>query len=370
MSGYRELPPEELLARALGHRPVEPSVTRWDRIGPEAAEELVRRAVPTVVELHTSGSTGPSAPWRRTRGQLWTEGGMLADLVRADRPQAVLSFAPPAHLYGLLATALLPAVLGLPVCFCPRYGLPAPPVDAQRWLIVAIPWAFPVLLRDLSVLGRPDHVTVLHSTATLPATAHDFAAALGAERLRLVELFGSTETALIAHREWSPDPGAWTLMPDVRFADDPAGPGPVGERPLSVSGPRLALTAEGRPMESWTTDDYVEHLDDRRFLFRGRRHRLIKVNGRRIDLDLLEERLRAALPGTDLACRPVADRLRGEQVELLVAAPADPALVARRTTDCLRELGITIGRISMVDTIDRSEVGKRLADATDREERP
>lgn len=368
MPGYQELAPEELLARALAHEQVGPSVTRWDGLGRAAAEELVGRAVPDVVELRTSGSSGPAAGWRRTRRQLWTEAGMLAELVRADRPRAVLSFAPPTHLYGLIATALLPAVLGLPVWHCPSYGLPAPEADARRWLVVAIPWAFPVLLRDLSVLGGPEHVTVLHSTATLPATAGDFAAALGPERLRLIELFGSTETGAVASREWSSFAAAWTLMPDVRFADDDPGERELpGETPLSVRGPRLALTGAGRPMDRWTTDDFVRRLDDRRFLFHGRRHRLVKVNGRRIDLDRLEERLRAAVPCADLACLPVTDPVRGERVDLLVAAPEDPALVARRTAECLRELGVTIGRIRMVETIDRGEVGKRIADqATDR----
>ncbi|MCD9194708.1 AMP-binding protein [Streptomyces albireticuli] len=361
MESYQELAPLELLARSLGAAPsgpLGPTVTRWDRLGREAAEELVVNALPEVVELCTSGSTGPAAPWRHSGRQLWTEAGMLADLVRADRPRAILSFAPPTHLYGLIATALLPAVLGLPLCYWPRYGLPAPAIDADRWLVVAIPWAFPVLLRDQSVLGRREHVTVLHSTATLPATAGEFISAARPGGVRLIELFGSTETGAIAYREQADEPSPWTLMDDVRFTDDP------GDARLGVTSPRLALTPEGRPMTRWTTDDYVQRLDDRSFHFHGRRHRLIKVNGRRIDLDLVEEQLRAALPCADLTCVPVTDRIRGEHVELLVAGPDEPHLVHRRTAETLRALGVTVGRITIVDAIDRSDTGKprRIAD--------
>ncbi|RLU81763.1 acyl-CoA synthetase [Streptomyces griseocarneus] len=361
MDGYQEPAPQEFLARALEavpDSPLGPSVTRWDRLGQRAAEELVTDVLPDVVEFCTSGSTGPAVPWRHSGRQLWTEAGMLADLVRADRPRAVLSFAPPTHLYGLIATALLPAALGVPVCYWPRYGLPVPAIDADRWLVVAIPWTFPLLIRDQTVLGRRERVTVLHSTATLPASAGEFIRAAGPDRVRLVELFGSTETGAIAHREHTDPPSPWRLMDDVHFAGEP------GDGRLSVAGPRLALTTEGLPMTRWTTDDYVQRLDDRSYHFHGRRLRLIKVNGRRIDLDLMEERLRAVLPCADLTCVPVADRLRGEHVELLVAKPREPHLVHRLTTEALRGLGVTVGRITIVDTIDRSDTGKprRLAD--------
>ena len=145
-----------------------------------------------------------------------------------------------------------------------------------------------------------------------------------------------------------------TITP-VAFADPPVG---SGETRLSVRGPRLALAPDGRPMERWTTDDYIEPLGERAFRFHGRRGRLIKVNGRRISLDLVEERLRAAVPCADLLCLPVTDRLRGEGIELLVAAPADPSALDRRTAGCLRELGVTVRRISVVDAIERSAVGK------------
>lgn len=370
MTAYQELLPEDLLAKALTREPLAPSVIRWDAFSRSAAEELVLRTLPGEVEFCTSGSTGPAARWRHTSRQLWTEAVMLADLVGDDRPQAILSFAPPAHLYGLIGTTLLPAALGVPVFFWPRYGLPAPAMDVQHWLIVAIPWSFPVLLRDPSVLGRPEHVTVLHSTATLPSTARELGSVVGEDRFRLIELFGSTETALIAYRQSLPtprsprSPDAWTLMPDVRFTDLPAPPGPdhdlarPDETRLGVCSPRLALTPLGHPMAHWTTDDYIERLDERSFRFHGRRSRLIKVNGRRIDLDEVEERLRVAVPCADLACLPVADQLRGEHVELLVAGPEDPAGLARRATDCLRELGATVGWIRIVDHIERSAVGK------------
>ncbi|MBZ4324502.1 hypothetical protein JNW98_34955, partial [Streptomyces sp. SCA2-4] len=353
MEGYPEPSPREFLTESLAGpgRPAGPSVVRWDGLGPGAAERLVAEVVPDVVEVCTSGSTGPAVPWRHSRWQLWTEAHLLAGLVRADRPRAVLSFAPPTRLYGLVATVLLPAVLGVPVCYRPRYGLPVPAVDAARWLVVTLPWAFPVLLRDLAEPGRRQHVTVLHGTAALPAGAGEFAAAARPGRVRFIEVFGSAETGAIAHREpagppprppssRAPDP--WTLMEDVRFA-----PGPDGR--LTVSGPRLALTPEGRPLPRWTTGDHVRRLDDRTFLFHGRRGRLIEVDGRRVDLDLVEDRLRAVLDCTDLACVPVTRRPGDDHVELLVAGPREPCLVPRRTTEALRELGVAVGRITIVD---------------------
>ncbi|MBP2473508.1 acyl-CoA synthetase (AMP-forming)/AMP-acid ligase II [Crossiella equi] len=300
--------------------------------------------LPSTMDFDTSGSTGPSRTWRHRGETLWTEAGLLADLVRPHRPEAVLASAPPRHLYGALATVLLPARLRLPVWYRPQYFGALPPPGGRRWLVVAVPWTFAALARREAWLDQVAHLTVLHSSATVPETAARLLERLGG-RAEVVEVFGATETGGVAHRVWRPDPPPWRLFPDVELRTE----GP-GEQPLRVRGPRLA---EG--LAEWTLDDFVVPVPDRGFRFAGRRSRLVKVNGRRVDLDVLEAALRAALPGMDLAALPVADPTSGEHVDLLVVPEG-------RTEDEVRaaiaHLAPRPRRVLLVPAIDRSATGK------------
>ncbi|MEQ4720119.1 hypothetical protein [Nonomuraea sp. B19D2] len=183
--------------------------------------------MPATVDLGTSGSTGASRTWRRTREQMWAEAGLLAGLLEKDRPEAVLSFAPPKHVYGALAGVLVPALLRLPVWYRPRYfgALPSEPFD--RWAVVAVPWTFSILLRALPWVSAVEGLVVLHSTALLPATAGQLVSAAGAEQVGIVEVFGSTEAGGIASRTWSPSEQPWRLFDDVDFAPAPGAPNPA-----------------------------------------------------------------------------------------------------------------------------------------------
>ncbi|MFD0823844.1 hypothetical protein ACFQ0D_37220, partial [Micromonospora zhanjiangensis] len=198
-----------------------------------------------------------------------------------------------------------------------------------------------------------------HSSAALPEDAAAVLAALG-PGARFVELFGSTETGLVATRT-SPDDPEWTLAPDVTFgagsltrpdteasagadhdtllpaasgsrSEAPAGPGtfgPGGARPvpLVVRSPRLAR----RPGEPVPTelrlDDLVTVTGPDTFRWHRRRGELVKVNGRRVELDAVLARLAVAAPGVRLSARPHRDGLRGEWFTVLVHT-ADAAAVA------------------------------------------
>ncbi|MFD9736505.1 long-chain fatty acid--CoA ligase [Umezawaea sp. NPDC059074] len=347
-----ELAPERVLRHYL--RTPDPSVpaggwhVRWDRLSPTERSELLRSEVPDRVAVRTSGSTGEPREWTRTRDQLLDEAVVLAGLWHDSPVGLTLAFAPPSHLYGLLTTLVLPAVLGVPVWYQP--GLDAPPAEvAGRVLgVTAIPWTFRLLERHRDVLAGAAEIAILHSTATLPPGADAVAAALGPERVRVTEIFGSTESGGIAHRRDRDRP--WTLFDDVTVLHD----GTAGEVPLVVSGPRLA---EG--LTTWGTDDFVELLDDRHFRFHGKRHRLRKINGVRVHLDDVEHRLRDAVPCEDVACVAVDDAVRGENFTVLVvpAAPAPPNL-SSSVRVALKSWGLAPHDVRIVSTIDRSETGK------------
>ncbi|WJV44445.1 hypothetical protein [Streptomyces flavofungini] len=388
---HPELTPQEVLAAGPAAPGVNerPWLVRWDLLG-EDAGDLVRRTLPPALDFHTSGTTGPSECWRRTLDQLWQEAGMLAALLRPERPGAVLSFAPPRHVYGALATLLVPARLGLPVWYRPHFfgALPAQAPEG-RWAVIAVPWSFSALRRKLAWIEAREHVAVLHSTAMLPSAAHDFVQEAGPGRVSVREVFGSTETGGIAWREWGPDDPPWDLFDDVEFVpghdgpdhDRPDHPGGLdlhdasGPRtaptahhpdaeadpdvPLTVRSPRLAARPGLAPLPVWRTDDLVRPCGTRRFRFSGRRGGLVKINGRRVDLGALEHALRAVVDCADLACLPVADELSGEHLELYVVPPPGGRLDRARVRALVASHDLTVQprQVHVVDRIDRSPTG-------------
>lgn len=378
IEAYRRIDPADLL-RGGFDAPVatdEPWVTHWDHV--DDVEALVFDSLPPVVEFVTSGTTGPGQRWQRTVEQLWTEAGMLADLLVPDRPDAVLSFAPPRHVYGALATVLVPARLGVAGWYRPRYfGAPLPTPAVSRWAVVAVPWTFSILDRHFAWVSAAERVSVLHSSAAVPAAAADLVARATPQRLTVTEVFGSTEAGGIATRRWGPGNPPWHLLPDVTFAEPTASALPDGptvdspvdspvvddagdpvEVPLAVRSPRLAARAGEEPPQEWRTDDFVQPLDGRSYRFTGRRSRLAKINGRRVNLDEVEEALRGVLTIADLAYVPVVDDTTGEHVDLFVVPDPDHPLTEGGVFEAAARLGARPRRVFLVQRLDRSDTGK------------
>ncbi|ARX88786.1 hypothetical protein SMD44_08273 [Streptomyces alboflavus] len=367
---HPELTPHALLTAGPAAPGVNerPWLVRWDLLG-EDAGDLVRRTLPPTLDFHTSGTTGPSECWRRTRDQLWEEAGMLAALLGPERPEAVLSFAPPRHVYGALATLLVPARLRLPVWYRPHFFGALPPSPVGRWAVVAVPWSFSALRRKRAWIEARERVAVLHSTAMLPSAAQDFVQEAGPGRVSVREVFGSTETGGIAWREWGPDDPPWDLFDDVEFVPDPHDPHApddgVGtpdadaDVPLTVRSPRLAARPGLAPLPTWQTDDLVRPCGARRFRFSGRRGGLVKINGRRVSLGAVERALRAVVDCADLACLPVADELSGEHLELYVVPPPGRRLDRARVRALIAGHDLTVQprHVHIVDRIDRSPTG-------------
>lgn len=361
--GYVTLAPERLLGLGFAAPEVAAGTwcARWDAVADAA--DLCATMLPPFIDFHSSGTTGSAQCWRRLRENLWREGGMLAGLIAPDRPEAIVSFAPSVHLFGALTSVLVPAQLCLPVWFRPGFVGAMPDVPHRRIAVMATPWIFQLLLEHRNWVRRFDHVTVLYGGATLPATAGTFLREAGADRAVIVEVMGSTEAGGVATRRWRHgDPPPWTLFPDVSFAA-PGQTRPDEEVPLVVRSPRLAFRPGARPPEQWLADDIILPLEARTFRLVGRSGRLVKVNGRRINLDEAEHAVRTVLDCADLALVPVADELIGEHVELLVVLKPGAELADLDLPAAIRRLGVLPKRVEVVARIERSALGKATARA-------
>lgn len=273
-----------------------------------------------MIGFATSGTTGPPVTWLHSQAQLDAEVRVLLPLLgRVDR---VVTFAPPQHLYGRLLGAELPRLLGVPVVAGWADPLTLPPLrPGARHLLVCLPSTWPLLLRHVPVLRTHDVIAV-HSTARTTDAVHAVADRLRGAAFAAVELLGSTETGAVASRAIAPGTvrADWTLLPDVTWS--PAGD---AEQRLHIRSPRLAHS-----LTSYEMGDLVVPTGARTFRHVGRASGLVKVNGRRCDLDHVAALVRRVAPEADARCVPVADPVRGEHYEIRYTVGPDPAELRAR----------------------------------------
>ena len=261
-------------------------------------------AVVSTVSFATSGTTGEPVTWLRGTDQLRAEAAILAELTEADQCDGIVCYAPPTHLYGHLMGLSLPELTGLP---CRFLSVTEPPTATfRRPLIAALPAAIATMTRHLPTLRRLDRLTLVHGSAELTSATAELASALP---MRLVDLFGSTETGLVGWRTDHTD--SWHPASDVTLAIEPDGR-------LRVAGPRIA-SRDGRPASDTVLDDLVVLNPDGTFRWLGRATRLLKVNGLRVHLDQIEATLRAAVPGADIRCHAESDPVRGEWFSVIAS---------------------------------------------------
>ena len=249
--------------------------------------------------VHTSGSTGDPVVFEKTFDQLLGESHLLAEFL-SMRGACVLPTVPSHHIYGLLAGVLAPLVAG--ACFVRETPLHAAQIvnAMERYkatVLVASPahlkgfalWAtetpkseLPAGLRRIVSSGAPLPVQIVQ---TLDRT-------IG---VKVLELFGSTETGGIAHRTGIAE-CSWKTLPgvSVSIAKD-EGRADLLENQLLV---RSLFTGH----EGWfATGDLVQLDGDFSFVHLGRSDSVVKVGGRRVDLGAIERCLAQVTGVQDVA---------------------------------------------------------------------
>ncbi|HYD99063.1 MAG TPA: 4-coumarate--CoA ligase [Alphaproteobacteria bacterium] len=247
------------------------------------------------VTFRTSGSTGAPKPCAHRLDALEEEAAALAAIFAgADR---ILAAVPGHHIYGFLFTILLPRRLGVAVVDI-RDRSPAAVAGLARPgdLIVGHPEFWRALARAVPTLAPG----VVGATSTAPCPAETVAALRAAGLSRLVEVYGSSETAGIG---WRDDAAA----PYRLFGHWRRGSGGL-ERDL-------AEAAAPEP-------DDLDWQDDRHFRVGGRHDRAVQVGG----LNVWPQRVRAVLlehPGVADAAVRLMRPEEGRRLKAFIV-PRDP----------------------------------------------
>jgi acyl-coenzyme A synthetase/AMP-(fatty) acid ligase len=316
---------------------------------PELLPEIDTDTVPEIAAGQlaligfTSGSSGPPKPQPKTWGSLARSTALNAELVRgvAGPHAQILATVPAQHMYGMETSVLLPLLGGFPI----HPGRPFFPADivgalaelsGPRVLVTT-----PVHLRALLASGLAIPPLAAIVSATAPLSPELAAAAEAATGGVVQELFGSTETCVIAHRRAARE-NVWQLYPGVSLSPRPDG---------------AAVQADWLPTPV-LLQDLFELLPEGRFRLAGRATDLLEIAGKRASLGELTRRV-LAIEGVEDAVVCVPD---GEgpvqRVAALVVAPgrseADLLVALREVVD-----PVFLPRpLRIVDALPRNATGK------------
>jgi acyl-coenzyme A synthetase/AMP-(fatty) acid ligase len=298
----------------------------------------------------TSGTTGSPQPHRKIWRALLTSNAFNAAAIRAALPTQqrdqmpwIVATVPPQHMYGFETSVLLPLLGEMGI----HAGRPLFPADVAAAL-AEIPEprvlvTTPVHLRALleSTQKFPSVAVVVSATAPLDtALAAAVETQLGT---RVLEMFGATETCVIATRETVRE-RSWAPYAGVVFER--------GEEQTVVHAPWFEAPI---PLQ-----DRLEVQDDGRFLIRGRHVDMIEVAGKRASLAELTQRL-SALAGVVDATVFQLDAPEGGGVRRVAALVVAPG---RRAQDLYAALAERVDRaflprpLLIVDRLPRNALGK------------
>ena len=297
----------------------------------------------------TSGSTGKSQAHAKRWRALANSARLNSAAIRAalglaaDASVSVLGTVPSHHMYGIELTVLLSLFAGMSV----HADRPLFPADVAAALAQParprVLVSTPLHLRALaeSGLAFPALDLIVSATAPLdPALARQIE-----ERLRapLLEMFGSTETCVIAHRRTTAET-AWRLYPDIALKPQPDGTlvdAPYFEQPVVLQ-------------------DIVELLPGHAFHLCGRNADLVEIAGKRASLADLTRRM-LALPGVTDAIALQLDAEDGSGVRRIAALIVAPE---RSEAALLDELRLAVDPVFLprpfrrVAALPRNETGK------------
>jgi 4-coumarate--CoA ligase len=160
----------------------------------------------SALTFRTSGSSGAPKPCTHRLALLWQEVEALAQVLPGRR--RIVSLVPAHHIYGFLFTVLLPRWLGIDVCDLRGH---APAALAAQLTAGDLVIGYPDLWRAFGQAAGPLAPDVVGVTSTAPCPPDVAGAALGTGLARLVQVYGSSETAGVG---WRDEPeGGYTLFP-------------------------------------------------------------------------------------------------------------------------------------------------------------
>lgn len=281
LTGFHTLVSDSPMQGPAGTRCIQPAgdAKHWSSPEPLAA----RKGGSEWVRLFTGGSTGAPRMWTKTVRNLLAESLSIVANYTVTPDDRLVATVCPNHIYGLLYTVLTPLVASAAVA--PQ--TPSFPAEIEAT----------VRENDPSILiSVPAHYHALNGHPFTPGSlrlgfssggklaAEDAAAFTAQTGVGVSEIYGSTETGGIAQRVRADGQSDFQPYPCIDTKID-AGRLLVRSDYLS---PGLPLDKDGY----FTVGDRVRAGAGNRFELLGREDGIVKVSGRRVDLEAVREILK------------------------------------------------------------------------------
>ena len=326
-----------------GARVLAPGRGEWKRTGPAETRGLDS----IFFQMFTGGSTGRPKLWSKTPVNLFSEAAYLADRYRYRAGDIVAATVPPYHIYGLLFSVLAPFLAGASVLE-PLYVFPREILSVLRDGGVTTLVSVPLHYRSLNgaAISAPRLKRAFSSAG--PLERSDGVYFHGRTGVGVEEIYGSTETGGIASR--CPAAGREILEPfdciEWKITD---------ER-LCVRSPFVSpdLPVDGGGY--YLTGDRVEPAGAGGFSLLGRADGIVKVGGKRVDLNEVREKI-MGVPGVRDAYLFSREGRRGADISAVIESDAAEAGIRERLPGLLEPYALP-RRIRIVRKIPSTSTGK------------
>jgi len=229
----------------------------------------------------TSGSSGFPVGAFKSKTNLESEIKSLKSIIAHREIKRVVVTVPFVHIYGVLAGLLLPLSLGDVTLIVKEDFLPYELIEEAKeknTLVITTP----VFIKALAKLPSSSTIAnTLFISSTAPLAREDVINFQAKYNASIMQLFGSTETGGIAYKmgdtqEWTPLDGVTVTQEDDK---------------LSVSSPFISpalLREKIEPLaQPFVTEDIIK-IKDEKFTLIGRSNKLIKIAGKRISAQQIE----------------------------------------------------------------------------------
>lgn len=299
------------------------------------------------VTLYTSGSTGTPMAVTKTIGNLLSEAHCIHNTFNWPSGP-IMGTVPPQHLYGLTFTILLPWVSGAAwVDEMPLYPQDISNIiqQTQAASLISVPAHYQALLAN-----PMEPIPEFFLSAAAPLASGTAVQWQQQYHHPILEIYGSTETGVIGFRQ-QPHRAVWQTFDPVRIS--------VNADLLTVSSPFVSPAwASG-----FQTADQVILTDNNQFELCGRSDSIVKIAGKRVSLNEVEQALAECQGITEASAIAVSvDSLIRDKAVWAVAATAHPEMlsVSQLRTELQKKLdNISIPkRFVFVDKLPRNARGK------------
>jgi 4-coumarate--CoA ligase (photoactive yellow protein activation family) len=276
----------------------EDNLLRWRSLGRWCEQVAITWGQdPAEVTFFSSGTTGEKKACTHSLAHLIRECQFWQDMF--SDAQRIVSVVPPHHIYGFIFSVLLPKLLGIPVTNL-RHLPPTSAIGRLRSgdLIVSHPFWWQQVQHKIAKI--PEAVTSVVSTAPMPDPLYQ--QILTSKLTRLVQIYGSSETAGVGFRESPNEP--YKLLPYWNRSEDP----------------RHLRCQEATAVE---VQDHLEWQGEHHFKVTGRRDDVVQIAGTNVSPAIVAEKLKNSPLVKEVAIRVVTTDDSTKLLKAFIVLKAD-----------------------------------------------